>query len=90
MLGKRLQQIAQFFMNNPEDVAIYNIVEIAKQAGLNQSALAVAAIKYGNVAAFHPLLFEIIDMRNHLFGFFLIGLINKHLRPVRYGFFCWL
>lgn len=38
-LAKRLQQIAQFVMNNPEDVAIYNIVEIARQAGVHPSAI---------------------------------------------------
>lgn len=31
-LSKRLQQVAQFFLNNPEDVAINNIVKLAKLA----------------------------------------------------------
>ena len=47
LLGKRLQQIAQFFMNNPEDVAIYNIVEIAKQAGVHPSAISRFAKELG-------------------------------------------
>ncbi|WP_421724696.1 MurR/RpiR family transcriptional regulator [Bauldia sp.] len=38
-LSKRLQQVAQFFMNNPEDVALYNIVELAGQAGVPPSAI---------------------------------------------------
>jgi DNA-binding MurR/RpiR family transcriptional regulator len=38
-LSKRLQQVAQFVMNNPEDVAIYSIVEIANQAGVHPSAI---------------------------------------------------
>ena len=38
-LSKRLQQIAKFFMNNPEDIAIYNIVEIAVQAEVHPSAI---------------------------------------------------
>jgi DNA-binding MurR/RpiR family transcriptional regulator len=38
-LSKRLQQIAQFFMNNPEDVAIYTIVELGRQAGVHPSAI---------------------------------------------------
>ena len=29
-LSRRLQQVAQFFVNNPEDVAIYTIVELAR------------------------------------------------------------
>lgn len=33
-LSKRLNQVAQFFLNNPEDVAIYNIVGLAKMAGV--------------------------------------------------------
>ena len=47
LLGKRQQQIAQFFMNNPEDVAIYNIVEIAKQAGVHPSAISRFAKELG-------------------------------------------
>jgi len=31
-LSKRLQQVAQFFLNNPEDVAIYTIVETSRHA----------------------------------------------------------
>ena len=31
-LPKRLNQVAQFFLNNPEDVAIYNIVGLSKLA----------------------------------------------------------
>lgn len=31
-LSKRHQQLAQFFLNNPEDVALYNIVGLAKLA----------------------------------------------------------
>jgi DNA-binding MurR/RpiR family transcriptional regulator len=38
-LPRRLQQIARFVMNNPEDVAIYSIVEIARQAGVHPSAI---------------------------------------------------
>lgn len=33
-LPKRLNQVAQFFLNNPEDVAIYNIVGLSKLAGV--------------------------------------------------------
>jgi DNA-binding MurR/RpiR family transcriptional regulator len=33
-LPKRLNQVAQFFLNNPEDVAIYNIVGLSKFAGV--------------------------------------------------------
>ncbi|WP_136660504.1 MurR/RpiR family transcriptional regulator [Nitratireductor sp. XY-223] len=33
-LSKRLNQVAQFFLNNPEDVAIYNIVGLSKMAGV--------------------------------------------------------
>lgn len=46
-LSKRLQQIAQFFMNNPEDVAIYTIVEIARQAGVSPSAITRFAKEIG-------------------------------------------
>ncbi len=38
-LSKRLQQVAQFFLNNPEDVAIYTIVELARQAGTHPSTI---------------------------------------------------
>ncbi len=33
-LSKRLNQVAQFFLNNPEDVAIYNIVGLSRMAGV--------------------------------------------------------
>ena len=33
-LSKRLNQVAQFFLNNPEHVAIYNIVGLSKMAGV--------------------------------------------------------
>lgn len=46
-LPKRLQQIAQFVMNNPEDVALYTIVEIAKQAGVHASAITRFAKEMG-------------------------------------------
>lgn len=46
-LSKRLQQIAQFVMNNPEDVALYTIVEIARQAGVHPSAITRFAKELG-------------------------------------------
>jgi DNA-binding MurR/RpiR family transcriptional regulator len=46
-LSRRLQQIAQFVMNNPEDVAIYTIVEIASQAGVHPSAITRFAKEIG-------------------------------------------
>lgn len=46
-LGKRLQQVAQHFMNNPEDVAIHNIVETARQAGVHPSAISRFAKELG-------------------------------------------
>jgi DNA-binding MurR/RpiR family transcriptional regulator len=46
-LSKRLQQIAQFVMNNPEDVAINGIVEIARQAGVHPSAISRFAKELG-------------------------------------------
>ena len=46
-LSKRLQQIALFFMNNPEDVAIYTIVEISRQAGVHPSAVTRFAKELG-------------------------------------------
>lgn len=33
-LPKRLNEVAQYFLNNPEDVAIYNIVGLSKLAGV--------------------------------------------------------
>lgn len=33
-LSKRLNQVAQFFLNNPEDVAIYNLVGLSKLASV--------------------------------------------------------
>lgn len=38
-LSKRLQQVAQFVLNNPEDVAIYNIVELAEMAKVPTSTI---------------------------------------------------
>lgn len=38
-LSRRLQQVAHFFVNNPEDVAIYTIVELARQAGVQPSTI---------------------------------------------------
>jgi len=38
-LSRRLQQVAQFFLNNPEDVAIYTIVELARQADVQPSTI---------------------------------------------------
>lgn len=38
-LSKRLQQVAQFVLNNPEDVAIHNIVELAKMADVPVSTI---------------------------------------------------
>jgi DNA-binding MurR/RpiR family transcriptional regulator len=46
-LPKRLQQIAQFVMNNPEDVALYSIVELANQAGVHPSAISRFAKEVG-------------------------------------------
>ncbi len=46
-LSKRLQQIARFVMNNPEDVAIYTIVELARQAGVHPSAISRFAKELG-------------------------------------------
>lgn len=46
-LPKRLQQIAQFVMNNPEDVALYTIVELAAQAGVHPSAISRFAKEVG-------------------------------------------
>ena len=38
-LSKRLRQVAQFVLNNPEDVAIYNIVELARMAAVPISTI---------------------------------------------------
>ena len=46
-LPKRLQQIAQVVMNNPEDVALYSIVELAAQAGVHPSAITRFAKEVG-------------------------------------------
>jgi len=45
--GRRMQQVAQFVMNNPEDVAIHNIVGIARQAGVHPSAISRFAKELG-------------------------------------------
>lgn len=47
LLPKRLQQIAKFVMNNPEDVALYTIVEIARQADVHASAITRFAKELG-------------------------------------------
>jgi len=46
-LSNRLQKIAKFFMNHPEEIAIYNIVEIAAQAGVHPSAITRFAKELG-------------------------------------------
>lgn len=38
-LSKRLQQVAQFCLNNPENVALYNIIDLAGQAEVAPSAI---------------------------------------------------
>lgn len=38
-LSRRLQQVAQYLLNNPEDAAIFTIVEIARRAGVQPSAV---------------------------------------------------
>ncbi len=38
-LSRRLRQVAQFVLNNPEDVAIYNIVELAAMADVPVSTI---------------------------------------------------
>ncbi len=38
-LPRRLQQVAQYLLNNPEDAAIFTIVEIARRAGVQPSAI---------------------------------------------------
>jgi DNA-binding MurR/RpiR family transcriptional regulator len=46
-LSKRLQQVARFFINNPEDVAISNIVEIARLAHVQPSTISRFAKEMG-------------------------------------------
>lgn len=46
-LSKRLQQVAQFFLNNPEDVAIYTIVQLAERAGVQPSTITRFAKELG-------------------------------------------
>ncbi|WP_354038070.1 MurR/RpiR family transcriptional regulator [Devosia sp. UYZn731] len=46
-LSRRLQQVARFFVNNPEDVAIHTIVELARQAGVQPSAITRFAKEMG-------------------------------------------
>ena len=38
-LSRRLQQVAHYLLNNPEDAAIFTIVEIARRAGVPASAI---------------------------------------------------
>lgn len=38
-LSRRLQQVAQYLLNNPENAAIFTIVEIARRAGVPPSAI---------------------------------------------------
>ena len=46
-LSRRLQQVAQFVVNNPEDVAIYTIVELARQADVQPSTITRFAKEMG-------------------------------------------
>lgn len=46
-LSKRLQQVAQYLLNNPEDAAIFSIVEIARRAGVPPSAITRFAKELG-------------------------------------------
>jgi DNA-binding MurR/RpiR family transcriptional regulator len=46
-LSKRLQQVAQYLLNNPEDAAIFTIVEIARRAGVPPSAITRFAKELG-------------------------------------------
>jgi DNA-binding MurR/RpiR family transcriptional regulator len=46
-LSRRLQQVAQYLLNNPEDAAIYTIVEIARRAGVPPSAITRFAKELG-------------------------------------------
>src|SRR3569623_2654750 len=46
-LSRRLQQVAHFVVNNPEDVAIYTIVELAAQAGVQPTTIPPFAKEMG-------------------------------------------
>jgi DNA-binding MurR/RpiR family transcriptional regulator len=46
-LSRRLQQVAQYLLNNPEDAAIFTIVEIARRAGVPPSAITRFAKELG-------------------------------------------
>ena len=46
-LSRRLQQVAQYLLNNPEDAAIFTIVEIARRAGVPPSAITRFAKEVG-------------------------------------------
>ncbi|MBL8575743.1 MAG: MurR/RpiR family transcriptional regulator [Mesorhizobium sp.] len=46
-LSKRLQQVAQYLLNNPEDAAIFTIIEIARRAGVPPSAITRFAKELG-------------------------------------------
>jgi DNA-binding MurR/RpiR family transcriptional regulator len=46
-LSRRLQQVAHYLLNNPEDAAIFTIVEIARRAGVPPSAITRFAKELG-------------------------------------------
>jgi DNA-binding MurR/RpiR family transcriptional regulator len=46
-LSRRLQEVAQYLLNNPEDAAIFTIVEIARRAGVPPSAITRFAKELG-------------------------------------------
>ena len=46
-LSRRLQQVAQYLLNNPEDAAIFTIVEIARRASVPPSAITRFAKELG-------------------------------------------
>ncbi|MBX3580452.1 MAG: MurR/RpiR family transcriptional regulator [Rhizobiaceae bacterium] len=46
-LSRRLQQVAQYLLNNPEDAAIFTIIEIARRAGVPPSAITRFAKELG-------------------------------------------
>lgn len=46
-LSRRLQQVAQFFLNNPEEVAIYTIVQLAERATVQPSTITRFAKQLG-------------------------------------------
>lgn len=46
-LSRRLQQVAQYLLNNPEDAAIFTIVEIARRADVPPSAITRFAKELG-------------------------------------------